>query len=145
MHASRLVFGAALALTLGTIAVAATAPVITTPATTKWVAGTGMEKGTFNAVLVGDPTKTGMYVMRSKLPAGTVFPPHMHGETENVTVISGTLWVGLGKTMNKSKMSPLAAGTFITVPANLPHYAMTKTETVIQIEGMGPETMSPAK
>lgn len=147
MHVSRLLLGGACALTLGAVAVAATAPgpVITTPSATKWVAGTGMERGTFNAVLLGDPTKSGMYIMRSRLPAGTVFAPHTHDETENVTVISGTLWVGLGKTMDKSKMMPLSPGTFATVPANFPHYAMAKTDTVIQIEGMGPETMVEAK
>lgn len=145
MHVSRLLLGGLLALTLSAVAVAATAPVVTSPSDTKWVAGTGMEKGTFNAVLVGDPTKSGMYVMRSKLPAGTVFPPHTHGETENVTVISGALWVGMGKTMDKSKMTELGPGTFVTVPADFAHYAMTKTDTVIQIEGMGPETMTEAK
>jgi quercetin dioxygenase-like cupin family protein len=124
------------------LASAATTPVVTTPDTTNWVAGTGGYKGTQVAVLVGDPTKSGMYVMRLKVPAGTTFPPHVHGDVENVTVISGALWVGLGKTMDQSQLKPLPAGTFATVPANFPHYAMAKEETVIQIEGMGPETMT---
>lgn len=132
-------------LLFGNIALAATAPVVTTPDTTNWVAGTGGYKGTQIAVLLGDPTKSGMYIMRMKLPAGTTFPPHVHGDTENVTVISGTLYVGMGKTMDQSQMKALPAGAFATVPPNFPHYAMTKEETVIQIEGMGPETMTPIK
>lgn len=133
-----------LAAALGGAALAATGPVITTPDQIHWIPGTGMEKGTFSAILAGDPTKPGLYIVRLKAPAGTVFGPHYHNETENVTVISGTLWVGLGDTMDKSKMTPLNAGTFVSVPANLHHYAMTKTDTVIQIEGIGPETMMPA-
>lgn len=124
---------------------AATAPVITTPDATNWTAGTGGYAGTQMAVLLGDPTKSGMYIMRVKLPAGTSFPPHVHGGTENVTVISGTLLVGLGKTADQSQMKALPAGTFVSVPPNLPHYAMAKEETVVQIEGIGPETMTPIK
>jgi quercetin dioxygenase-like cupin family protein len=125
------------------VASAATTPVVTTPDATSWVAGTGGYKGTQVAVLLGDPAKSGMYVMRMKLPPGTSFPPHTHGDAENVTVISGTLWVGMGKKADQSQMKALPAGTFVTVPANLPHYAMAKEETVIQVEGMGPETMTP--
>ncbi|MBV8638821.1 MAG: cupin domain-containing protein [Candidatus Eremiobacteraeota bacterium] len=115
------------------------------PDATNWVPGTGGYAGTQMAVLLGDPTKSGMYIMRMKLPAGTTFPPHVHGTTENVTVISGALMVGLGKTVDQSQMKALPAGTFVSVPPNMPHYAMAKEETVIQIEGMGPETMTPVK
>ncbi len=127
------------------IAFAQTTPVVTTPDTTNWVAGTGGYKGTQVAVLLGDPTKTGMYVMRLKLPAGTFFPPHVHGGTENVTVISGTVWFGTGTSGDKSQMKEYPAGTFVTVPANFPHYAMTKDEAIIQIDGIGPESMTPVK
>jgi len=121
------------------------APTIFTPATLHWVAGTGLEKGTYNAVLAGDPRKAGFYVVRLKLPAGTIFPAHFHNETENVTVISGTIWVGIGDKMNKATMKPLGAGSFVIVPAKLHHYALTKVDTVIQIEGIGPETMATVK
>ncbi len=133
------------ALVFAGSALAATAPVVTTPDTTNWVAGTGGYKGAQIAVLLGDPTKSGMYVMRMKLPAGTFFPPHTHGETENVTVISGSVWFGGGTSGDKNQMKEYPAGTFVTVPANYPHYAMTKGEAVIQVEGMGPETMTPIK
>ncbi len=144
MRVFAILFAALIAIFAG-IALAATAPVITTPDATTWVAGTGGYQGTQMAVLLGDPTKSGMYVMRLKLPAGAKFPPHVHGDTENVTVISGTLWVGLGKTVDESQMKALPAGTFASIPPNVPHYAMAKEETVIQIEGIGPETMTPAK
>ena len=126
-------------------AIAATNPTVTTTDATNWTPGTGGYAGTQVAVLVGDPTKSGMYVMRVKAPAGTVIPPHVHGDTENVTVISGALYVGMGKTLDKNSMKALPAGTFVTIPANFPHYAMAKDETVIQIEGIGPASMTPVK
>jgi len=110
-----------------------------------WNAGTGMMKGAQVAVLAGNPAKAGLYIVRVKIPAGAVFASHYHNETENVTVVSGTLWVGLGDKVNKSAMKPLTAGSFVMVPAKLHHYAMTKTATVIDITGIGPETMMAVK
>lgn len=104
-----------------------------------------MMKGAQVAVLAGNPQKTGLYIVRIKIPAGTVFAPHYHNETENVSVVSGALWVGLGDKMNKAKMMALPAGSFVQVPAKLHHYAMTKTATVIDITGIGPETMMAVK
>src|SRR5689334_8709045 len=49
------------------------------------------------AVLVGDPTKKEYFVVRIKLPANFVVPPHSHLIDEYDTVISGVYYVGLGK------------------------------------------------
>jgi quercetin dioxygenase-like cupin family protein len=98
-------------------------------------------KGVDVAVLAGDPSKNGPYVLRLRIPANTNLPPHYHGDAENVTVISGALWVGLGDTFDASKLKELGPGTFASVPANVHHYAMTKTETIIQIHGIGPASM----
>lgn len=145
-HRLHISFAAALAMTVG-IAYAATmaAPTIYTPATLHWVAGTGLTKGTQMAVLSGDPSKAGVFVVRLKLPAGTKFPVHYHNSMENVTVISGTLWVGVGDKMNAAMTKPLAPGSFVSIPAKLHHYAMTKVDTVIQIEGAGPFSMTAVK
>jgi quercetin dioxygenase-like cupin family protein len=116
-------------------------PTIVTMNDVKWMPGTGMMKGIDVAVLSGDPMKSGPYVMRLRIPANTNMPPHYHGDTENVTVISGALLVGLGDTVDTSKMKELGPGDFASIPANVHHYAMTKTETIIQIHGVGPASM----
>src|SRR5580698_8698772 len=46
------------------------------------------------AVLVGDPTKPGPYLIRVKLPAGTKMLPHRHPEDRIYTVISGVFYIG---------------------------------------------------
>lgn len=134
--------GIALAQTAGGKAGAAAGPTIVTMDTTKWTTGTGMLKGTDVAVLYGDPTKPGPYGIRLKIPANTTFAPHYHGDTENVTVISGTLYVGVGDKVNPSSLKALGPGSFVSVPANLHHYALTKDAAVIQIEGIGPSSMN---
>jgi quercetin dioxygenase-like cupin family protein len=119
-------------------------PTIVTMDTTKWTPGTGMMKGVDVAVLYGDPTKAGPYIVRVKIPANTNLPAHYHGDTENVTVLSGALWVGVGDKADAASMKELGPGTFVSMPANMHHYAMTKTPTVIQIEGTGPMSMTAA-
>jgi quercetin dioxygenase-like cupin family protein len=133
-------YGIASAQTSGTGMAAS--PTIVTPGDTKWTPGTGMMKGVDVAVLAGDPTKSGPYTLRLRIPANTKLPAHYHGDTENLTVISGALWVGLGDKFDESKLTELGPGTFASVPANVHHYAMTKTETVVQIHGIGPSSMS---
>src|SRR6202790_4364295 len=49
------------------------------------------------AVLEGDPmASSGDYTVRIKMPDGYKFAPHFHPLRENVTVLSGTLKVGMG-------------------------------------------------
>lgn len=103
-----------------------------------WIAGTGVMKGNQIAVLAGNPAKPGLFIVRVKLPAGTVFRPHYHVQTEDLTVVSGTLWSGLGDKVDAAKMTALPAGSFVSIPATLHHYVMAKVPTVIELTAMGP-------
>jgi len=122
------------------------APVIVLPGATHWTTLTsGPMAGAQMAVLLGDPSKAGPYIIRVKVADGTKFVAHYHSELENVTVISGTLLVGLGEKMDASKMMAIPAGGFVSVPAHLHHYAMAKGETILQIDAIGPRTMISVK
>jgi uncharacterized RmlC-like cupin family protein len=91
------------------------------------------------AVLYGNPDGSGFYVVRIKVPPNWSFPAHYHPMRENVTVISGTFYVGLGTTLDKSNATAYPAGSFVSLPAKVPHYALTRsTGAVIQLEGIGP-------
>ena len=95
------------------------------------------------AVLSGDPSKeNSQYTVRLKLPNGTKIVPHTHGDTEDVTVISGTLLVGVGSSFNETKMIALVAGSYASIPAGTPHYAKAKGETVVQVNGVGPASIT---
>jgi quercetin dioxygenase-like cupin family protein len=133
-------YGIASAQTSGT---ASGTPTIVTMNDLKWVPGTGMMKGVDVAVLMGDPAKPGPYVVRLRMPANTKFPPHFHGDTENVTVISGNVWLGMGDKFDESNMKQFGPGDFASIPANVHHYAMTKGQpAIIQIHGAGPLSMT---
>ena len=90
------------------------------------------------AVLEGNPGAKGPIVMRLKLPADYVIPPHWHSMHERITVISGTFNIGNGDAVDRKASQPLAAGGFLSLPAKMHHYAWVKVPTVVQINLEGP-------
>src|ERR1700753_1688138 len=48
------------------------------------------------AVMVGEPSQPGPYVIRVKAPGGTKLMPHRHPEDRIYTVMSGVFYIGLG-------------------------------------------------
>jgi hypothetical protein len=97
-----------------------------------------LPKGAKIAVLHGDPFKPGPYTLRLAAPASYRIPPHWHSQTENLTIISGALYLGMGDKMNAKAAHALKAGGYHYLPAKMHHYAFTKAPTVIQISGEGP-------
>jgi hypothetical protein len=95
--------------------------------------------GALLAVLEGDPmAASGDFTIRLKVPDGYKVPPHWHPNRENVTVISGTLKVGMGDKFDAGKMMSFPAGSFAYLDPDMHHYAMSSGPTVIQIHGMSP-------
>lgn len=91
------------------------------------------------AVLAGDPSKPGLYVVRAKFSPGTMTRPHWHPEERYVVVLQGTWYTGEGDTFDPDKTVPLKPGSFMQHPAKAHHYDGAKDEEVIvQIVGIGP-------
>ena len=115
-----------------------------TPADIKWVrnaAGTNEQ-----AVLFGDPTKPGPYVVRLRWFPGNMSRPHFHENDRYFVVISGTWWVGTGEKFDPGSTVSVPAGSYVIYYAGKVHYDGAKDEeTVIQVWGMGPATSFPAE
>lgn len=95
------------------------------------------------AVLVGDPTKPGPYVIRVKLPAGTKMMPHRHPEDRIYTVISGVFYIGLGDTFDETKLSAFAPGSVVVLPGGQAHFHWAKSgEYITQVSAIGPLGLS---
>ncbi len=90
------------------------------------------------AVLAGDPTKAVPYTVRLKFPANYDIPAHSHPGDENVSVISGELFMGMGTKLDRKSGMGLGVGGFALMPANSNHFAYTKGETTIVLYGQGP-------
>ena len=98
----------------------------------KWMDGpTGLPAGAKFAVLDGDPSKEGMFTIRAVLPANYKIPAHWHPSAENVTVLEGTLYMGMGQKLDESKATALTAGGFTSLPGKMGHFAFTKDGTTI--------------
>lgn len=93
------------------------------------------------AVLSGDPTKTGVYVIRLKLPAGYKIPAHHHPADEYVTVISGEFHLGMGDKLDKKSSATLHPGGFAAAAAGMNHFAWTSKASVVQVNAEGPFLM----
>ena len=94
------------------------------------------------AVVTGDPTKEGLYVVRLKIPAGYKIPAHTHPQDEHLTVISGSLHFGLGGELDDAKAKTLKVCENAHAAKRIPHFAFTTEETVIQVHGLGPERIT---
>ena len=90
------------------------------------------------SVLEGNPAEKGAVTLRLKFPANYNIPPHWHSMTERVTVLSGALNVGMGDKLDRQGSQTLAPGGFVSLPANMHHFAWTAAPTVVQINLEGP-------
>ncbi len=80
------------------------------------------------AVVSGDPNGTGPYVMRLD----------WHPTAENVTVLQGDFAIGMGDKFDDASLHDMPVGAFVRMPAEMRHFALSRTDTVVQVHGMGP-------
>lgn len=118
--------------------------IMVSPDETQWQGGpASLPPGAKAAVLEGDPKVEGaLFTLRLKVPAGYTIKPHYHSADEHVTVISGELQMGLGEKFDPAEARAMPAGSFMVMPAKATHFALTKTETVVQIHAIGPWTIT---
>jgi hypothetical protein len=112
------------------------------PQTVKWEE-TPLLPGAKIAVLYGDLAKPGLVTFRVLFPVNYKIPAHHHSATENLTVISGPIYDGLGKRLDPSKGTAYPAGSFFVLPGNSDHSLWTTDrEAVLQVSMMGPFNMT---
>jgi hypothetical protein len=87
----------------------------------------------------GDPSKPGAeFVIRLYNDANFIVLPHWHPQDEHITVVKGTWYVGAGDTFDRSALRELNVGDYALMPKEMPHFAWSKTDTIVQIHGIGP-------
>jgi uncharacterized RmlC-like cupin family protein len=110
-----------------------------TPAQVRWFTPPYYTDGRERAQLFGDSSRGGgWWVDRVKIPAGGRVLAHTHPQDELVTVIDGTWYLGEGTTFNPASLKAYPAGSFIVIPANVPHFVAAKeADVIIQLNGNG--------
>ena len=115
------------------------AEILVKPGDIKWMDGPpSLPPGAKVALLSGDPAKEGLFVMRIKMPADYKIMPHTHPGDEHVTVISGALFISRGDAFDPSKAKELPEGSYAMLPGKSNHFAFAKTETIVQLNSVGP-------
>jgi quercetin dioxygenase-like cupin family protein len=113
---------------------------IKVPEDIKWRDPTGAAPVN-QAILHGDPTKPGLYVVMNRFKPGAFSKPHFHPNDRFITVVKGTWWVGTGNKWDKDATVPVKTGGFVTHFAKQVHYDGAKDEEAwLIIVGEGPAT-----
>jgi ketosteroid isomerase-like protein/quercetin dioxygenase-like cupin family protein len=105
--------------------------------------GPGIPAGAKIAVLHGDPGGAGGFVLRLQFPDGYQIPVHWHPTGENVTVVSGSLAIGMGNAFDASALHTYGPGDFAYLPPRQSHYGQAHGATIVQVNGRGPFVINP--
>jgi len=109
-------------------------------ATLAWAPGPpSLPPGAEFVLLEGNPAEAVPLTFRLRFPANYRIPPHFHSVIEHVTVLSGTLNVGMGEQATYTGGTALNAGSFAAMPAKMVHSAWAGPEGVtFQLHSVGP-------
>ena len=115
--------------------------------TLKWASGPpSLPPGAEFVLLEGNPAEAVPLTFRLRFPANYRIPPHWHSVIEHVTVLSGTLNVGMGEVSTYTGGTALNAGSFAAMPAKMVHSAWTGPEGVtFQLHSVGPWSITYVK
>jgi quercetin dioxygenase-like cupin family protein len=104
----------------------------------RWFTPPYYNDGRERAQLFGDSSQGSTWIDRVKIPSGARVLAHTHPQNELVTVIEGTWYLGEGAKFDSAKLKGYPAGSFIVIPAGIPHFVAAKEGTVVvQLNGIG--------
>ena len=96
-------------------------------------------EGVENASAIGNLEEEGLYAGFGRMSEGAIFPAHTHTDDRLTTVISGTMYYGIGEEFDEDNMTAYPAGSVIFTPAGTPHVMWVQEgQAVIQESGEGP-------
>lgn len=102
-----------------------------------------LPKGAKSALIVGDPSKAGVFIAWLKFPPNYPIPAHTHPFTEVITVLKGSLGNGMGEKFDKTSGEVLNVGESFVLPAGHAHYVWTmEQETIVELIATGPWDIS---
>jgi quercetin dioxygenase-like cupin family protein len=112
------------------------------PEQMQWRDPTGAA-GVNQAVLHGDPTKPGLYIVLNRFKPGNFSRPHFHPNDRFITVVKGTWWVATGNKFDPALAVAMPAGSYVTHFGKEVHWDGAKDEEAwVLIVGDGPATLT---
>lgn len=78
------------------------------------------------------------FAFRLHVQPGFELGPHTHPGVEHLTILSGSLFVGIGDTMDRASATAYGPGSYLAIGAGVAAYMWAAEETVVQVHGVGP-------
>jgi len=78
------------------------------------------------------------FAFRLHVQPGFELGPHTHPGVEHLTILSGSLFVGIGDTMDRTSATAYGPGSYLAIGAGVAAYMWAAEETVVQVHGIGP-------
>ncbi|MEM7507024.1 MAG: cupin domain-containing protein [Pseudomonadota bacterium] len=95
--------------------------------------------GVSSAMVSGAMNAPGAFGANAIMRAGSVFPPHSHPDARMSLVLEGTMYLGIGETVDPGAEQAFEAGTLAVTPAGTPHWMVARDGDVRILEiGTGP-------
>ncbi len=105
----------------------------------QWVDLPSLPPGAKFVVLEGPMNQAVPFTARIRMPANYRVPAHWHPAVERLSILSGTLHVGMGEKLETAGTVALSSGGFTVMPPQSPHFVYTTNEPVeLQLHGTGP-------
>ncbi|WP_017666591.1 cupin domain-containing protein [Sandarakinorhabdus sp. AAP62] len=97
-------------------------------------------QGAQSALIAGNPSQPGTYVIRVKFPPHVMDRPHHHSRDRHVTVLQGRWFAGTGPAFAPDKAQVLPVGSYMFHPAGGVHWDGSNSDdtVIVQIIGEGP-------
>lgn len=95
--------------------------------------------GVSNAPIAGDPSTEGSFSGLGLMEADAVFPAHAHPDDRFTTVLSGTMYYGVGEEFSAEDSLAYPVGSVVFTPAGVPHWMWAPDgDILLQETGAGP-------
>lgn len=109
----------------------------------EWSDGPGsIPPGAKFVILEGDPKSETIFTMRVFLPPKYVIPFHYHDGDERVTVLEGSVEIGIGESEAAAYITRFQQDGYYMTPPPLKHFVRAGPEgCVLQLTGVGPWTI----
>lgn len=92
------------------------------------------------AVIAGQSSEPGPYMIRVKVPGEVKLMPHRHSEDRIYTVIAGVFYIGLGDEFDAVKLEAYPPGAVILLSGNTPHFQWANSgEYISEVSATGPQ------
>lgn len=95
--------------------------------------------GVASSFVTGSFGAAGTFAANATMRDGSLFPPHRHPDARLSVVVSGTMYLGVGETVDPAAEQALTAGALAVTPAGVPHWMAARDGDVTILEiGTGP-------